>query len=60
MTPLAYLTEWRMQIARRALSEQSVTVAEAADLSGYASEAAFSRAFKKEFGRPPAAFKHLR
>ena len=59
VTPMQYVASWRMQLARSALSEQRVTVAEAADLSGYASEAAFSRAFKKEFGRPPATFRHL-
>ena len=59
ITPMQYVASWRMQMARSALSEQSITVAEAANLSGYASEAAFSRAFKKEFGQPPAAFKRL-
>lgn len=56
-TPMQYVTAWRMQIARSALSEKGVSVAEAADLCGYASEAAFSRAFKKEIGQPPAMFR---
>lgn len=59
VTPMRYVTAWRMQIARHALMEKGVSVAEAADLSGYASEAAFSRAFKKEIGRPPAAYRNL-
>ena len=57
ITPMQYVTSWRMQIARAALIERKVSVAEAADLSGYASEAAFSRAFKKEIGKSPAAYK---
>lgn len=57
ITPMQYVTAWRMQIARSALVEKGVSVAEAADLSGYSSEAAFSRAFKKEIGQPPARFR---
>ena len=33
-------------------------VAEAAEISGYASESAFSRVVKKEIGLSPAAFRH--
>lgn len=57
LTPIQYVTGWRMQLAREALAGQRVAVAEAAELAGYASEAAFSRAFKKEVGLPPAAFR---
>ncbi len=57
VTPLQYLTSWRMQIARQALAENKASVAEAAELAGYASEAAFSRVFKKEVGLPPAAYR---
>lgn len=59
ITPMQYVTSWRMQIARTALLEQEASVAEAADLCGYSSEAAFSRAFKKEIGHSPAAYKNL-
>ncbi|WP_284165476.1 AraC family transcriptional regulator [Frigidibacter sp. SD6-1] len=58
VTPMAYVTSWRMQIARDALSARGLSVAEAAELSGYGSESAFSRVFKKEIGMPPAAFRH--
>jgi len=58
MTPMAYVTSWRMQIAREALATQGRSVAEAAEISGYASESAFSRVFKKEIGVPPATFRH--
>ncbi len=59
VTPMQYVTSWRMQIARTALIEREVSVAEAADLCGYASEAAFSRTFKKEIGQSPAAYKNV-
>lgn len=59
LSPMQYVTSWRMQIARNALVERGASVAEAAGLCGYASEAAFSRAFKKELGQPPAAYRSM-
>ena len=50
-------TSWRMQIAREALATRGLSVAETAEISGYASESAFSRVFKKEIGLSPAAFR---
>lgn len=57
VTPMSYVTSWRMQIAREALAKGRLSVAETAELSGYASESSFSRVFKKEIGRSPAAFR---
>lgn len=57
VTPMAYVTSWRMQIAREALAARGLSVTEAAEISGYASESAFSRVFKKEIGISPAAFR---
>ncbi|MGR3322608.1 MAG: AraC family transcriptional regulator [Pseudooceanicola sp.] len=57
VTPMSYVTSWRMQIAREALGTRRLSVAEAAEVSGYASESAFSRVFKKEIGVSPAAFR---
>ncbi len=57
VTPMAYVTSWRMQIAREGLAARGLSVAEAAEISGYASESAFSRAFKKEIGLSPATFR---
>jgi len=57
VTPMSYVTAWRMQIAREALADRGFSVAEAAEASGYASESAFSRAFKKEIGVSPAAYR---
>ena len=58
VTPMSYVTAWRMQIAREALAVRGLSVAEAAEICGYASESAFSRVFKKEIGLSPAAFRH--
>lgn len=57
MSPLGYLTRVRMQLATTAISERGATVSEAAALAGYATEAAFSRAFKRMHGYPPGVLK---
>ncbi len=53
-TPVAYLTRWRMVLARSALRKPDTSLTEVAERVGYASEAAFSRAFKRETGASPA------
>jgi AraC-like DNA-binding protein len=55
--PMAYLTRWRLQLGAQKLSTTSRSVAEIALGVGYESEAAFNRAFKREFGSPPARFR---
>ena len=50
-----YLTRWRMQLARIKLQESSDSLAVLAERFGYQSEAAFSRAFKREFGVAPGS-----
>ena len=55
--PMQYLTHWRMQLAARSLSESRETIAQVGYAVGYESEAAFSRAFKREFGKAPAAWR---
>ena len=55
--PMQYLTGWRMTLAARALSTSNDAVARVAERVGYESEAAFNRAFKREFGAPPAAWR---
>lgn len=52
--PLTYLARWRLQLAARLLQTTQKTVLHVAMDVGYESEAAFSRAFKREFGVPPA------
>lgn len=56
-SPIRYVTEWRMQIARRLLAGERMSVAEVAGQVGYESEYAFNRAFKREVGEPPAAWR---
>jgi AraC-like DNA-binding protein len=56
-TPMAYLTRWRLRLGARALSATSHSVAEIAAEVGYESEAAFNRAFKREYGLPPARYR---
>ncbi len=58
--PMAYLTRWRLQLAARRLTSTPRSVAEIAGEVGYESEAAFNRAFKREFGIPPARFRRER
>ena len=53
MTPLSYVTHWRMQEARRALIESRHSMIEIAEHVGYGSEAAFTRAFKRQFDVTP-------
>ena len=56
-SPLAYLAMWRMQLAARRLQTSRDTVLQVALDVGYESEAGFIRAFKREFGLPPAKYR---
>jgi AraC-like DNA-binding protein len=58
--PMHYLTQWRMQMAAGLLSGGVAGIAEIAQEVGYESEAAFSRAFKKVVGTPPATWRRQR
>ena len=56
-SPLAYLGLWRLQRAARLLESTDWKVLRVALDVGYASEAAFNRAFKREFQLPPAQYR---
>jgi AraC-like DNA-binding protein len=56
-SPMAYLTRWRLRLGARALIATSHGVAQIASEVGYESEAAFNRAFKREYGLPPARYR---
>jgi AraC-like DNA-binding protein len=55
--PMRYLTAWRMQIAAHKLGETRQTIAQISFDVGYESEAAFTRAFRRVFGQPPAVWR---
>jgi AraC-like DNA-binding protein len=55
--PMRYLAGWRMQLAAQELRGSGAPLARIAERAGYESEAAFSRAFKKAFGAPPATWR---
>ncbi|MCK0507685.1 AraC family transcriptional regulator [Aromatoleum anaerobium] len=55
--PMHYLANWRIQVGSRLLRETGRTVASIALDVGYESEAAFSRAFKRLVGLPPATWR---
>lgn len=55
--PMSYLTRWRMQLGAQMLKSSSRSVAGIAAEVGYESEAAFNRAFKREYRVPPARFR---
>lgn len=56
-SPMAYLTRRRLHLAARLLASNHMSVAEVGEASGYESEPAFHRAFKREFGLPPARYR---
>jgi len=56
-TPHQYLTLWRVQHARRLLTESRLNLARIAHRIGYESPASFSRAFKRTVGRSPGAYR---
>jgi AraC-like DNA-binding protein len=58
--PMLYLTRWRLQLAAEQLMRGSAKVATIGAQVGYESEAAFSRAFKRETGFSPAAWRRAR
>lgn len=57
VAPLGYLAAWRMRLAERALRDASTPVAVIARSLGYASESAFSNAFKRAGGVSPRAYR---
>jgi AraC family transcriptional regulator, alkane utilization regulator len=55
--PIQYLMRWRLALAAQKLRSGREAIARVAEHSGYESEAAFSRSFKREFGMSPAAWR---
>jgi AraC-like DNA-binding protein len=55
--PIRYLAQQRLQAAAERLTHSNDSIARIAVMVGYESEPAFNRAFKREFGMPPAAWR---
>lgn len=60
LPPMSYLTRWRMLLAGQRLRESSDTLAQVAAAVGYESEFSFSRAFARETGVTPGAWRKSR
>lgn len=56
-SPIKYLTQWRMLLASSLLRDSDAPLARIAGDVGYQTDTAFSRAFRREFGSPPAAWR---
>jgi AraC-like DNA-binding protein len=56
-SPIRYLTEWRMHLAEDLLTSTDLGVVAIARRVGYDAEEAFSRAFKRHRGAPPAQWR---
>ena len=57
MPPMHYLTRWRLATAARLLCNELSNLARIAETVGYESEAAFNRAFKREYGVAPGLWR---
>jgi AraC-like DNA-binding protein len=55
--PMTYLQRWRLQLGARLLQTTNRSVADVGAEVGYESEPAFNRAFRREYGTPPARFR---
>jgi AraC family transcriptional regulator, alkane utilization regulator len=60
VSPMRYLAQWRLQLAADLLRTTDLGIAAIADKVGYESEAAFSRAFKRQLGSAPALWREQR
>jgi len=58
--PMHYLANWRIQVAMQELRSTRASLAQVAEMVGFQSEAAFSRAFKKSVGTAPATWRRSR
>ncbi len=57
MTPMGYVTAWRIEIAKKLLLVPNKSLTDVAESVSYASDSAFARVFKKETGMTPGEFK---
>jgi AraC-like DNA-binding protein len=59
-SPMQYLTQWRMLLAANQLARSNAPLARIAEDVGYQTDTAFSRAFRREYGVPPATWRRER
>jgi AraC-like DNA-binding protein len=59
-SPMQYLTRWRMLLAASLLSRTNASLSSIAEDVGYQTDTAFSRAFRREYGAPPATWRRGR
>jgi AraC-like DNA-binding protein len=57
VSPMQYLTQWRMLLAANLLRSSNSSLMRIAEEVGYQTDTAFSRAFRREYGAPPAAWR---
>lgn len=55
---IEYVTNWRMSLALATLKNSQKTIVEIGEEIGYQSEASFSTAFKRQFGKPPSLYRN--
>jgi AraC-like DNA-binding protein len=60
LRPMEWLHQRRLQMASQYLSSTRKSVAEIADLCGFANQFYFSRVFRKHFGQPPLRYRKAR
>lgn len=59
LAPMQYLTQWRMLLAANLLSGSNASLIRIAEDVGYQTDTAFSRAFSREYGVPPAKWRRM-
>lgn len=58
VAPMQYLSQWRMRVAADSLRQTDRAIKLVAESAGFGSTAAFTRAFRREFGLSPARWRH--
>ena len=58
-TPASYITNMRMELAKKLLEESNLSVTEIMDLVGISSVSSFSKIFKKHYGYAPRSYREI-